>query len=105
MQRAELELLYERRYLDVIATPVSGNDREDVVLTIRDVTRARQIETTRREFVSNVSHELRSPLASANAIVEMLESGAIDDRETALDFLKRIRGDVTRMTYPGGRAT
>lgn len=98
MQRAELELLYERRYLDVIATPVSGNDREDIVLTIRDVTRARQIETTRREFVSNVSHELRSPLASANAMVEILESGAIDDRETALDFLKRIRGDVTRMT-------
>ncbi len=98
MQRAELELLYERRYLDVIATPVSGNDREDVVLTIRDVTRARQIETTRREFVSNVSHELRSPLASASAMVEILESGAIDDREAALDFLQRIRGDVTRMT-------
>ena len=98
MQRADLELLYERRYLDVIATPVSGNEREDVVLTIRDVTRARQIETTRREFVSNVSHELRSPLASANAMVEVLESGAIDDRETALDFLRRIRGDVTRMT-------
>ena len=98
MQRAELELLYERRYLDVIATPVSGNDREDVVLTIRDVTRARQIETTRREFVSNVSHELRSPLASANAMVEVLESGAIDDRDTALDFLQRIRGDVSRMT-------
>ena len=98
MQRAELELLYERRFLGVIATPVSGNDREDVVLTIRDVTRARQIETTRREFVSNVSHELRSPLASASAMVEILESGAIDDRETALDFLHRIRGDVTRMT-------
>ena len=98
MQRADLELLYERRYLDVIATPVSGNEREDVVLTIRNVTRARQIETTRREFVSNVSHELRSPLASASAMVEVLESGAIDDRETALDFLQRIRGDVTRMT-------
>ncbi len=98
MHRTDLELLYERRFLDVIATPVSGSDREDVVLTIRDVTRARQIETTRREFVSNVSHELRSPLASASAMVEILESGAVDDRETALDFLHRIRGDVTRMT-------
>ena len=61
-------------------------------------TRQRQIETTRREFVSNVSHELRSPLASASAMVEILESGAIDERETALDFVRRIRGDITRMT-------
>ena len=98
MQRTDLELLHERRFLNIIATPVSGNDREDVVLTIRDVTQARQIETTRREFVSNVSHELRSPLASASAMVEILESGAIDERETALDFVRRIRGDITRMT-------
>ena len=98
MQRTDLELLHERRFLNIIATPVSGNDREDVVLTIRDVTQARQIETTRREFVSNVSHELRSPLASASAMVEILESGAIDESETALDFVRRIRGDITRMT-------
>ena len=107
MQRAGLELLqamrvpnaqYERRFLDIIATPVSGHDREDVVLTLQDVTRIRQTDTTRREFVSNVSHELRSPLASASAMVEVLESGAIDDRQTALDFLRRVRGDVTRMT-------
>ena len=98
MQRADLELLHERRFLDIIATPASGHDREDVVLTLQDVTRLRQIETTRREFVSNVSHELRSPLASANAMVEVLESGAIDDKQAALDFLRRIRSDVTRMT-------
>ncbi len=98
MQRADLELLHERRFLGIIATPVSGRDREDVVLTLQDVTSLRQIETTRREFVSNVSHELRSPLASASAMVEILESGAIDDRQAAMDFLRRIRGDVARMT-------
>ena len=98
MQRADLELLHERRFLDIIATPFPGYDSEDVVLTLQDVTRLRQIETTRREFVSNVSHELRSPLASASAMVEVLESGAIKDEKTALDFLQRIRGDVTRMT-------
>ena len=97
MQRGDLELLYERRFLDIIATPILGYDREDIVLTLQDVTRLRQIETTRREFVSNVSHELRSPLASASAMVEILESGAVDDRKTALDFLHRIRGDVSRM--------
>ena len=98
MQRASLELLYERRFLDIVATPVPGYDGEDVVLTVQDVTQLRQIDTTRREFVSNVSHELRSPLASASAMVEVLESGAIDDKKTAMDFLHRIRGDVNRMT-------
>ena len=98
IQRADIDLLHQRRFLDVIATPVSGRDRDDVVLTLQDVTRQMQIETTRREFVSNVSHELRSPLASASALLEILESGAIDDRKTAIDFLHRIRGDVARMT-------
>ena len=98
MQRANLELLYERRFLDIVATPVPGYDGEDVVLTVQDVTQLRQIDTTRREFVSNGSHELRSPLASASAMVEVLESGAIDDKKTAMDFLHRIRGDVNRMT-------
>ena len=98
MRSADIDLLHQRRFLNVISTPVSGHDRHDVLLTLRDVTRLRQIETTRREFVSNVSHELRSPLASANAMIEVLEAGAIDDTELAYDFLERIRGDIARMT-------
>ena len=95
---ADIDLLHHRRFLSIIATPVSGHGDDDVLLTLRDVTRLKQIETTRREFVSNVSHELRSPLASANAMVEVLEAGAKDDQEIAYDFLRRIRDDISRMT-------
>lgn len=98
MRAADIELLYQRRFLNVIATPMSEHGREDVLLTLRDITSLRQLETTRREFVSNVSHELRSPLASANAMVEVLEAGAMDDRDLARDFLDRISDDIARMT-------
>lgn len=99
MQRAQIELMRPRRFLTVTATPLSGGVGEGgVLLTLQDATDERRAQTTRREFVSNVSHELRSPLASVRAMVETLENGALDDRETARDFLARIQGDIGRMT-------
>ena len=68
-----------------------------MLLSLHDLTAFRQLETTRREFVSNVSHELRNPLASIRSMVETLSGGAIDDRQTAADFVSRIEQDVRRM--------
>ena len=98
IHQAEIMLLHQRLFLNVIATPISGERGEGVLLTLQDVTRLRQVETTRREFVSNVSHELRSPLASVRAMVETLEGGALRDPDVALDFLSRIESDIQRMT-------
>ena len=92
---AEVSLVLPRRYLSAIATPLDNNG--GVLLTLHDLTRMRQVETSQREFVSNVSHELRNPMASIKAMVETLESGAVNDPQVALDFLSRMRGDVDRM--------
>ena len=92
---AEVSLILPRRYLSAIATPLDNN--EGVLLTLHDLTRMRQVETSQLEFVSNVSHELRNPMASIKAMVETLESGAVNDSQVALDFLSRMRGDVDRM--------
>ena len=97
-QHGEIELLQLRRYLSAIATPLSGDGSPSVLLTLHDLTRIRQVETTRREFVSNVSHELRSPLASVKAMVETLEDGAIEEQQVALDFVRRIHKEIDRMT-------
>lgn len=94
-QQAEVSLILPLRYLSAIATPLDNNG--SVLLTLHDLTRMRQVETSQREFVSNVSHELRNPMASIKAMVETLESGAVNDRQVALDFLFRMRGDVDRM--------
>ena len=94
-QQAEISLILPRRYLSAIATPLDNEG--GVLLTLHDLTRMRQVETSQREFVSNVSHELRNPMASIKAMVETLESGAVNDPAIALDFLARMRGDVDRI--------
>ena len=97
-QYGEVELLHRRRYLTAVATPLRGEIPSGVLLTLHDLTQARQIDTTRREFVSNVSHELRTPLASIKAMVETLESGALQQPEVAADFTGRIHREVDRLT-------
>ncbi|MYC29397.1 MAG: PAS domain-containing protein [Chloroflexi bacterium] len=94
-QQVEVSLLTPRRYLSAIATPLENNG--GVLLTMHDLTRMRQVETSQKEFVSNVSHELRNPMASIQAMVETLESGAVNEPPVALDFLARMRGDVNRI--------
>jgi two-component system phosphate regulon sensor histidine kinase PhoR len=65
-----------------------------LLLVIQDLTAMRRLETVRRDFVANVSHELRTPIASLKAIAETLEGGALDDREAAVDFMRRMHGEI-----------
>ena len=97
-QHGEVELFQPIRYLSAIATPIIEGEATSVLLTIHDLTRMYQVETTRREFVTNVSHELRSPLASVKAIVETLDNGALEEAEVARDFVRRIDWEVDRMS-------
>ena len=96
-QYGEVELLQRGRFLSCIATPLGGDGSPGVLLTLHDLTRIRQVETTRREFVSNVSHELRTPLAAVRVMAETLESGALEERAVARDFVRRIQGEIDRM--------
>ena len=96
LRRVEVELLPQRRFLNAIATPLGGGT-DSILLTLHDLTANRQVENTLREFVTNVSHELRSPLASVKVMVETLEEGALDDGRTARNFLRRINREVDRM--------
>ena len=96
LRQAEVELLPQRRFLNAIATPLGGGTNS-ILLTLHDLTADRQMENTLREFVTNVSHELRSPLASVKLMVETLDGGALDDGNAARDFLRRINREVDRM--------
>jgi two-component system phosphate regulon sensor histidine kinase PhoR len=61
-----------------------------VALAINDVTELQRLSRSRRDFVTNISHELRSPLASIRLLTETLQSGALDDRELANDLIGKI---------------
>ena len=97
-QASRVELQRPHRVLNVAAIPLSELPSGDILITIHDSTEVVQAETSRREFVSNVSHELRNPLAAIRAMVETLETGDVDDREVVRNFLERISRDVDRMS-------
>lgn len=70
---------------------------DDVVLvTATDETAARQAETVRRDFVANVSHELKSPVTAMSLLAEALAEAA-DDPETVRRFTDRMRRESTRL--------
>ena len=97
IRHSEVEMIGPYRLISAIATPLPINGARGTLLTLHDLTSTRQLDTTRREFVTNVSHELRSPIASLLALVETLETGALDDRDTAVDFIGRIHDEANRM--------
>jgi two-component system phosphate regulon sensor histidine kinase PhoR len=93
----ELELpgLKPRRLL-VTAAPLSG-DEEGLLLVFVDVTELRRLESLRRDFVANASHELRTPIAAVRSATETLQSGALDDRTAANRFLDIIERNAQRL--------
>src|SRR6266545_4407797 len=98
----ELELPgLDSRCLQVNATALldrSGKQR-GMILVFHDLTRLKQLENTRQEFVANVSHELRTPLSLIKGFVETLLDGAKNDPELAARFLKTIEKHTNRLTY------
>ncbi len=88
------------RWLQVNAATIAdaAGEREGVILVFHDLTRIKQLEATREEFVANVSHELRTPLSMIKGYVETLLGGAKDDPATATKFLQTVERHADRLT-------
>ena len=67
------------------------------VVVLNDVTRLKRLEAVRRDFVANVSHELKTPVTSIKGFAETLEDGALDDPEAARSFVRIIAGQADRL--------
>jgi len=93
-----LERHRPQRFLRAIAAPVTAGSARLGLLVMQDLTELRRLETARRDFVANISHELHTPLASVKALVETLEDGAIDDTTVAKRFLHQVDVEVDRLT-------
>ena len=73
--------------------------RVGVVVVFHDVTEMRKLERIRRDFVANVSHELKTPLTSIRGYVETLLDGAIEDQDHNVRFLEKIDTNVKRLNH------
>jgi two-component system phosphate regulon sensor histidine kinase PhoR len=91
----ELPGLKPRRLL-VHAAPLSGDD-EGMLFVFVDVTELRRLESLRRDFVANASHELRTPIAAVRSATETLRSGALDHPTVAGRFVDIIERNAARL--------
>jgi two-component system phosphate regulon sensor histidine kinase PhoR len=67
------------------------------VAVMHDITREKQIQQMKNDFVSHVSHELKTPLASITAYSEMLADGEANDEETRKEFYSVIQNQAQRL--------
>jgi two-component system, OmpR family, phosphate regulon sensor histidine kinase PhoR len=93
----EIDLPRKHAVLAVLASRLPGNPTSGVVLVFHNVTELRRLENIRREFVSNVSHELKTPLTAIQAYAETLLDGALDEPEHRTKFVERIGEQAGRL--------
>src|SRR5690606_5643690 len=85
------------RRLDVHASFFEGMDTNGVIILLHDVTRVRNLERVRRDFVANVSHEIKTPLTSIKGYVETLLTSKESDPEIITRFLQKIDRNADRL--------
>jgi two-component system phosphate regulon sensor histidine kinase PhoR len=88
----------EERLLELNLVPVmQDNEFVGVLLVLQDVSAIRRLERMRSEFVANVSHELKTPVAAVKGFAETLLGGAVKDEETTRSFLQIIYDESERL--------
>lgn len=96
-ERAESEMALDEKTYKLIASPVfSDEETIGAVIIILDITESVKREQLRREFTSNVSHELKTPLTSISGFAEIMKSGGTPN-ETVVDFSKSIYDEAQRL--------
>lgn len=102
-QRVRKHLLFplgiERRYFDVHGIPIIGTNNvwKGVLLVFHDITEIKKLEKMRKDFVANVSHELKTPVTSIKGFTETLIDGAMNNHDTLEAFLSIIHKESDRM--------
>jgi two-component system phosphate regulon sensor histidine kinase PhoR len=79
-----------RKIISARVSILTDEREPGVTLVLQDITELRHLENMRRDFVANVSHELKTPLSSIRAYTETLLMGAINDPENNLQFVQQI---------------
>ncbi len=94
-----IEIHYPKElYVMATALPfILQGEISGVVLTFHDITRLRKLEEMRKDFVANVSHEIKTPITAIKGFAETLIEGALYDGENARNFLLTIKQNSERI--------
>jgi two-component system, OmpR family, phosphate regulon sensor histidine kinase PhoR len=96
-----LPIQMEMRHFDVYGAPIissGGKERlKGIVLVFHDISELKRLEQIRKDFVANVSHELKTPVTSVKGFTETLLDGAAEDKALRNRFLKIIWDESERL--------
>lgn len=95
--RAELEIQKPPRVLEMRARGLTIQSSRALIIVLHDISELRRLERLRQDFFTNVSHELKTPLASIKAFTETLLQDEIADTDTQQRFLRRIDEQADRL--------
>ena len=86
--------------LNLKSSPLLDANKESIgtLVVFNDVTQLRRLENMRRDFVANVSHEIKTPLTAIKGFVETLHRGNVDDPQEAGRFLGIIQKHADRLS-------
>lgn len=89
-----------QKYFDTACVPILSKTKKNLygmVIVMHDITNLKKLENLRREFVANVSHELKTPITSIKGFAETLLDGAKNDEQALDDFLQIISKESNRI--------
>ncbi|EIJ79230.1 two-component sensor histidine kinase PhoR [Bacillus methanolicus PB1] len=94
-----IPLAIERRHFEVYGAPIIGTNDvwKGILLVFHDITELKRLEQMRKDFVANVSHELKTPITSIKGFTETLLDGAMNDKNTLEAFLNIILQESGRL--------
>ncbi|WP_250278602.1 ATP-binding protein [[Clostridium] colinum] len=89
------------KYIQVVLIPYTDKNNfiEGIMIVLKDITKQKKLDDMRKEFVANVSHEIRTPITTIKSYTETLLEGAIEEKELAIDFLNTINEAADRMKF------
>jgi two-component system, OmpR family, phosphate regulon sensor histidine kinase PhoR len=87
----------EERSFEVYATPLVHDSAPGALSILHDVTPIERLERTKRDFVANVSHEFRTPLATITGYAETLLNGGLEDEGNRRKFVEIIQANSVRL--------
>lgn len=97
-EHSQAEMTTDERVYSIISNPVYDTEQEVIgaVIVVIDITEISRREQLRREFTSNVSHELKTPLTSISGFAEIMKSVGTDEA-TVIDFSRSIYDEAQRL--------